>query len=467
MPKPLLCILVYIAVSLSVILDEKACVNAQTSNEEALMNRVIGVTKGLNQDALRVFADDINSTSYQSDAFLRLSQQVGVDGFTDAKIAQYYALYCVFYATNGVSNTITDNDVRFQNITMPEWLRTTNWKHETNISPCGVATFALQNDTTETSIRTTLALTNDNGWFGVTCNTEGQVVALELYDNFLTGTWPQEIVLLASDGVFSTGAGSLAMLDLYGNEFLSNGGDSSWMSDLGSNMTTIIVEGTGFNGDIPLLPDNLINFNIKNAYYTGGLIDDNFVLSSQLNYLNLDGNIFNTSIPPVLSELPDLEYVYMSDNFLIGDLSPLQGSPAIKEFWADGNPGLTGPLFSWLGNMTTLASLSLAYNNLTGYIPTEFGNLLEMEQMWLQYNSLVGTVPTELGELAKLRHLELEENAFTGFVHASICVKTEFPFRTLQTLGADCFDDSFFCPCCTCCNITECVAGVNRSPPTQ
>jgi len=465
MSKPLLRILLFVALLFTVILNEKAYVNAQTTNQEALINRVIEVTKGLNQDALRVFSDDINSTSYQSEAFLRLSQQVGVDGFTDAQIAQYYTLYCVFYATNGVSNPITNNDARFQNITMPEWLRTTNWKHKTNIGPCGIAT--LMNGTKETSIRTTFTATNNNGWFGVMCNAEGQVVALELFDNILTGTWPQEIVLLASDGPFSTGAGNLEILDLYGNEFLSNGGDSSWMSDLGSNMTTIIVEATGFSGDIPLLSDNLINFNIKNAYYTGGLIDDNFVFSSQLNYLNLDGNILNASIPSALSQLPDLEYVYMSDNFLIGDLSPLQGSPVIKEFWADGNPGLTGPLFSWLGNMTTLASLSLAYNNLTGSIPTEFGNLLEMKQMWLQYNSLVGSVPTELGKLAKLRHLELEENAFTGFVLPPICEKTESPFATLQTLGADCFDNNFFCPCCSCCNITECVAGVNRLQPTQ
>lgn len=465
MSKSILSSILFVVASLSVISYHKAHVNALTANEEALINRVIVVTKGLNQDALGVFVEDANSTSYQSEAFLRLSKQIGVDNFTDAKIAQYYALYCIFYATNGISNFITDNDARFQNITTPEWLRTTNWRNETNIDPCGATTFTLTNGTAEASIQTVIASMSDDGWFGVRCNAEGQIVALELFDNFLTGIWPQEIVLLASDGPFSTGAGKLEMLDLFGNEFLSNGGDSSWMSDLGSNMTTIIVEGTGFSGDIPILSDGLVNLNIKNAFYTGGLSDESFLLSSQLNYLNLDGNMFNTSIPSILSQLPHLEYIYMSDSFLSGDLSPLEGSPVIKEFWADGNPGVTGPLYSWLGNLTTLASLSLAYNNLTGSIPIEFGNLTEMEQIWLQCNSLVGTVPTELGKLAKLRQLELEENAFTGFVGASICEKTEFP-KTLQTLGADCFDDNFFCPCCTCCDLAECVAGVNRLPPT-
>ena len=234
--------LLFVAVSLSVISDHKTHVNAQTANETALINRVVDVTKGLNQDALRAFVDGVNSTTYQSEAFLRLSQQVGVDSFEDAKIAQYYALYCIFYATNGVSNFITDNDPRFQNITTPEWLRSTNWIYETNIGPCGVTTFTLTNGTTETSIRTNLAATNDDGWFGVKCDSEGQVVALELFDNFLTGIWPQEIVLLASDGPFSTGAGNLETLDLFENEFLSNGGDSSWMSDLGSNMSEFYDE---------------------------------------------------------------------------------------------------------------------------------------------------------------------------------------------------------------------------------
>lgn len=452
-------------VSLLVIPEESMLVvNAQTVDIEALRNRVIDVTKGLNDAAVREIMDETDPTSYQPKALFRLSQQVGVDSFTDEKLAQYYSLYCIYYATSGVANEITNADVRFENIAMPEWLHTTNWKDATNADPCGTTVFGPTNVTIENSIATTLSATTTGGWYGVTCDTEGRVVSLQLYDNFLTGEFPEEVVLLASDGPFSTGAGNLKMVDLYQNEFLSNGGDSTWMSDLGSNMTTIIVEGTGFSGDIPLLPENLVNFNIRNAFYTGGFTDENFVLLNQLNYLNVDGNMFNTSIPPILSELGELEYLYMTDNFIVGNLSPLKGSPVLKEFWADGNPGLTGPLYSWLGNITSLASLSLAYNSLTGSIPVELGHLTDMEQMWLHFNNLTGSVPTELGQMTKLRHLELESNGFTGFVHASICEKTEFPLETLEVLGADCFDDNFFCPCCTCCDLMECVAGVNRAP---
>jgi len=207
----------------------------------SLRNRVVDVTKGLNEPSLRGFIDDANFTAYQTQAFLRLSQQVGVDGFADSKIAQYYALYCIYYATNAVTNDITDSDIRFENITMPQWIVATNWKDETNVDPCGVTTITSVGGPTGTSIATTLSATTAGGWHGVVCDTEGRVVALELWLNFLTGTWPEEVVLLASDGPFSTGAGNLETLDLYDNELLSNGGDSSWMSKLGSNMSELYI----------------------------------------------------------------------------------------------------------------------------------------------------------------------------------------------------------------------------------
>ena len=63
-----------------------------------------------------------------------------------------------------------------------------------------------------------------------------QVVLIDLSSNRLTGVFPPEVKLLASDGAFSTGAGSLIALDLSNNEFVFNNFDTSWLSDLGSAM---------------------------------------------------------------------------------------------------------------------------------------------------------------------------------------------------------------------------------------
>lgn len=232
--RKVVCALVLLTVSLFVASDEKILVNAQTADVGVLKSRVINITFGLNSDALLI--DDANVTSYQSKAFLQLSQQVNVDEFTDAKIAQYYALYCIFFATNAVANEITETDPRFANITLPEWTEQKNWKNFT-VDPCGSTVISPEQVASGASIATTLSATTVAGWDGVSCDAEGRVVFLELFDNFLTGVWPEEVVLLASDGPFSTGAGGLALLDLFDNKFLSNGGDSSWISDLGSNMS--------------------------------------------------------------------------------------------------------------------------------------------------------------------------------------------------------------------------------------
>ena len=222
-------------------------VRAQTADFETLRNRVITVTKGLNVDALSIGFDD----TYQSKALLHLSEQAGVDTFLDSKLVQYYALYCIYHATNGVPNEITNADVRFENIAMPEWLIANNWIDETTIDPCGTKTTIVDTTTPSTTdpdenvtsqtIATTLSTTTTYsvGWHGIVCDDEGRVISIDLFDNILSGIFPEEIVLLASsDGQYSTpGTGNLERLDLFDNEFLSNGGDSSWMSDLGSNMS--------------------------------------------------------------------------------------------------------------------------------------------------------------------------------------------------------------------------------------
>jgi hypothetical protein len=106
-------------------------------------------------------------------------------------------------------------DARFTNIAFPTWLFADNWD-KTDVDPCG-------------------------GWYGIVCDDQGRVTEISLGENTLTGTWPEEVKLLASDGGFSTGAGNLQTLDLFRNEFLSNGGKSAWMTDLGSAMSKCII----------------------------------------------------------------------------------------------------------------------------------------------------------------------------------------------------------------------------------
>lgn len=156
-------------------------------------------------------AEFADPASYQSCALGKVEAQANAADFTDAKLTQYYALYCIFCNTNAVPNPITEADGRFEGIPFPTWLISTGWE-ETTLDPC-------------------------DGWYGIGCDDEGRVNIIDLFENLLTGYFPPEVVLLSLDGQFATGAGNLFRIDLFRNEFLWNNGDSSWMTDLGSNMS--------------------------------------------------------------------------------------------------------------------------------------------------------------------------------------------------------------------------------------
>jgi hypothetical protein len=221
---------------------------------------------------------------------------------------------------------------------------------------------------------------------------------------------------------------------------------------------TIMLEETGFSGNLPSMPASIVNFNAADTKYTGGFIDANFISCVNLNYLDLELNQFSTSIPTVLSSLPHLEFLYLSDTLMTGTLAPLRGMPAIRELWMDANPGLVGHIETWFGELMTLESLSLAYNNLSGELPSELGLLTNMKQIWFYGNNFTGPIPSEIGALSQLTVLQLEGNSLQGWVPPTICEKTEFPAVSLKSFGADCHDDEFWCPCCSCCDLTECLA---------
>jgi hypothetical protein len=130
--------------------------------------------------------------------------------------------------------------------------------------------------------------------------------------------------------------------------------------------------------------------------------------------------------------------------------------PAMREHWVDTNPSLGGPIPTEIAMVETLESFSITSCSFSGTIPTEFGDFGSlMKQMWMYNNDLSGTIPSQLANMAALRLLQIEGNAFTGSMPAEICANTVFP-KSLETLGADCFDDNFSCACCTCCSVLEC-----------
>ncbi|BBN18777.1 hypothetical protein MPTK1_8g05420 [Marchantia polymorpha subsp. ruderalis] len=78
--------------------------------------------------------------------------------------------------------------------------------------------------------------------------------------------------------------------------------------------------------------------------------------------------------------------------------------------------GLSGPITTFIGDLTELDNLDLSNNNFDGAIPTEIGRLLSLQVMALQVNNLTSSIPDSLGNLTRLKSLTLGNNSLTGGV---------------------------------------------------
>lgn len=203
------------------------------------------------------------------------------------------------------------------------------------------------------------------------------------------------------------------------------------------------------------LPTHLREFDGSYTLLSGGFINANFDGLNQLEYLVLDGNFLDSSVPTALNQLAKLQYLYIADSGITGDLTYLQqGMPSLREHWIDFNPALRGPIPTQVGDMQSLQSLSMTRNGLWGTVPSELGSLTSLKHLWLSGNLFGGLIPTQLSQLQQLQTLQLEGNRFYASMPDEICTLADRFGSSLSVMGVDCSEVS--CPCCTCCSYEEC-----------
>ncbi|CAM8909365.1 unnamed protein product [Rhodiola kirilowii] len=116
-------------------------------------------------------------------------------------------------------------------------------------------------------------------------------------------------------------------------------------------------------------------------------------------------------LPPELADLPFIQQIDLSLNYLNGTIPPEWGK-------------------------TQLTNISLIGNRLSGSIPKEIGNISTLLELVLMINQLSETLPPELGNLSSIRRMLLTSNNFTGEIPAT--------FAKLTTLTDFWLGDSFF-----------------------
>ncbi|CAL9116162.1 unnamed protein product [Musa textilis] len=143
---------------------------------------------------------------------------------------------------------------------------------------------------------------------------------------------------------------------------------------------------------------------------------------SSLAYLDLSQNSFVGPLPTSLpSILPDLVHLDLKFNNFSGDIPPSFGQfPRLRILSLVANQ-LTGPVPSFLSNVTSLRELNLSYNPFSpSPFPVSFANLTQLRILWLAGCNLVGPVPPDLGRLSSLVNLDLAYNSLSGPIPESI-----------------------------------------------
>ncbi|XP_059436392.1 probable LRR receptor-like serine/threonine-protein kinase At1g53420 [Corylus avellana] len=138
----------------------------------------------------------------------------------------------------------------------------------------------------------------------------------------------------------------------------------------------------------------------------------------------LQGEDLSGILPPALVKLPYLKLISLSRNYLSGNIPREWASMQLEHMSFTVN-NLSGPIPSFLGNITTLQYLSIENNLFSGTIPPELGNLVNLEilsvflsRLLFEFHitfdeTLLRQLPTALTRLNKLREFRISSNYFT------------------------------------------------------
>lgn len=294
-------------------------------------------------------------------------------------------------------------------------------------------------------------------WYGISVNSQGQVIAIELSNNNLNGTIPQSIgvfkELLTLDmnlnnlsGTIPSSIGNLTnlrQLRIYNNSL--SGSLPVELENL-QNLTIIELDGNNLSGEIPYgifnntnlqtiylssneltggIPSNIANATSLYYLYLGynklsGEIPVSFGNATQLRNVDLSNNELTGSIPASLGNLTNLEGLYLGNNNLYGEIPvSLCNLSNLRSMYLHHN-GLTGSIPDSLANFTNLKYMDLSYTGLTGSIPASLGDLTNLEMLNLSNNGLTGSIPTSLGNLANIKTIYLQNNSLSGSIPSSL-----------------------------------------------
>lgn len=244
---------------------------------------------------------------------------------------------------------------------------------------------------------------------GIKLDMSGRVSHLDLVDNNLAGSIPNELSSLSN----------LESLDLSRNQL--NGNIPAEIGKL-SNLKKLFLPYNQLSGSIPKELgnlNNLIRLSLSQNELDGSIPDELSKLNN-LKWLFLSKNQLSGSIPTKLCNLNKLEELSLPMNKLSGGIPSEIAKLSNLESLALSSNQLSGNIPSELGELSNLKYLVLSSNQFSGNIPSELGKLSNLTYLWLSSNQLTGGIPVELTNLTNLIDLRLQSNQLNGTIPAGL-----------------------------------------------
>ncbi|KAL9229082.1 hypothetical protein vseg_004594 [Gypsophila vaccaria] len=200
------------------------------------------------------------------------------------------------------------------------------------------------------------------------------------------------------------------------------------------NLQLVDISNNKLVGNIPAnISSSLFRLRAGGNSLTGTLWPIKFDKLQKLQYLELQNNRLNGTIPSELGSCHKLSLLNLGGNRFsgelpreLGDLKQLMGLSLQQN-------NFVGPIPHEITQLTSLLTLNISWNSLSGLIPPSISNLANLTFLHLQGNSLTGSVPVSIGSMNNLIELQLGKNYLSGKI-AAVPQKLQFSLNLSHNL---------------------------------